>query len=50
MSALLDSFAPREFAAILRFLDEAGSVLSRSHAELVATGARASEHQPAEAG
>ena len=50
MSALLDSFAPREFAAILRFLDEAGSVLSRSHAELVATGARVSEHQPAEAG
>ena len=39
MSALLESFAQAEFAAILRFLDQAGSVLSRSHADLNATGA-----------
>ena len=39
MSALLESFAPAEFAAILRFLDQAGSVLSRSHADLITVSA-----------
>ncbi len=35
MGVLLDSFAPTEFEAILRFLDGAASVLSRSHSQLV---------------
>ncbi len=34
MEELLDTFAPAEFEAILRFLGEAGSVLARSYAEL----------------
>ena len=50
MSALLESFAPRDFTTILRFLDEAGAVLSRSHADLIASSAaEAIKRQPAEA-
>ncbi len=48
MAALLDSFALREFTAIMRFLDEAGAVLARSHADLIASGAAELVEQPAE--
>ena len=37
MRELLDSFGCKEFEAILRFLDEAGSVLAQSQADMDAT-------------
>ena len=47
MGVLLDSFAPTEFEAVLRFLDEAASVLSRSHSRLVMTDAAEPIGRPA---
>ena len=39
MRKLLDTFRPIEFEAILRFLDQAGSVLAQSQADMEATTA-----------